>query len=249
MGNNWCSSDGGYNAGWHEEWGTFAQFAGGPRHETANQACCACGRGKAGAQSSLGVTAAVVQGRVTRNKCRCLKVWEEEGVQPKCEDYCCNPDADPDGEWCFVEDPSCEESDWGYCESVTAEYENEATEVTCLDKPTWKDSEGDDCETYEEQGWCDRTGDTGSGWHEEWGTFESFKSPELGVSAREACCACGGGSIPIKTVEGKTSKALMISVAVSLILALAFGGSAMYYRSNYNKILYAAPGQAHVRTS
>merc|ERR1712232_364804 len=153
MGNNWCSSDGGYNAGWHEEWGTFAEFAGGPRHETANQACCACGKGKAGAQSNLGVTAAVLNGRVTRNKCECLKKWEEEGVQPKCEDYCCNPDGDADGEWCFVVDSSCEDSDWGYCEPAefganTKDIDEAEETQTCFDHAGWRDREGDDCETY-----------------------------------------------------------------------------------------------------
>merc|ERR1712232_1320070 len=178
MGNNWCSSDGGYNAGWHEEWGTFAQFAGGPRHETANQACCACGRGKAGAQSSLGVTAAAVNGRVTRNKCRCLKTWEEEGVLPKCEDYCCNPDADPDGDWCFVENNMCEDSDWGYCEpaSTSGDSGKPAAESVCISNPSWQDVEGDDCMTYEAQLWCKKDGKAGVGWHEEWGTIKDFKS-------------------------------------------------------------------------
>jgi len=246
--NNWCNVDGGYNAGWHEEWGTFANFAGGPRHETANQACCACGRGKDGAQSTLGVTNAVVNGRETVNKCRCLKTWEEEGVSPKCEDYCCNPDADPDGAWCFVEDPSCEESDWGYCEAVsTGVHLGVVSETTCIDSPAWADVEGDDCTAYAAQKWCTKDGIAGVGWHEEWGSLKDFKSDTM--SALQACCVCGGGSTPIQEVEGELSKFLSISIITSLILACAMGGSAWYYRTNYNKILYARPGQEHVTSA
>lgn len=245
--NNWCNSDGGYQTGWHEEWGTFANFAGGPRHETANQACCACGRGKEGAQSSLGVTGSVVNGRVTRNKCRCLKSWEEEGVEPKCEDYCCNPDSDPDGEWCFVEDYMCEDSDWGYCEPASPGATSAASGSTCISSVGWQDVEGDDCSTYEEQLWCTKDGKSGVGWHEEWGTLKDFKSESM--SAFEACCACGGGSVPIKEVEGKTSKILLASIVTSLFLACVLGASAWYYRTNYNKILYARPGQEHVTSA
>merc|ERR1711920_568515 len=169
----------------------------------------------------------------TRNLCRCLHVWEEEGVDKKCEDYCCNPDGDPDGEWCFVEDYSCEESDWGYCMPANPGLDDEEDDSpTCIDKVGWKDSEGDDCDTYEEQLWCTKDGDEGVGWHEEWGTFTGFKS-ESTVPATKACCACGGGSVPIKEVESKTSKILMVSIGVSLFLAFVLGGTAWYYRTNY----------------
>jgi len=246
--NNWCNSQGGYNTGWHEEWGTFANFAGGARHESANQACCACGRGTAGGESTLGVTAATVVARVTRNLCRCLKTWEEEGVSKRCTDYCCNPDGDPDGEWCFVEDYSCEESDWGYCMPANPGLDDEDdASPTCVDQSGWKDSEGDDCDTYEEQLWCTKDGDVGVGWHEEWGNFFDFKSDT--APATVACCACGGGSAPVKEVQSKTSKILIVSIGVSGFLAFVLGGTAWYYRTNYNKILYAAPGQEHVRGS
>lgn len=32
-----------------------------------------------------------------------------------CENYCCNPDGDPGGNWCFVWDPNCQGQNWGYC--------------------------------------------------------------------------------------------------------------------------------------
>lgn len=32
-----------------------------------------------------------------------------------CENYCCNPDTDPNGLWCFVQDSACQGQTWGYC--------------------------------------------------------------------------------------------------------------------------------------
>merc|ERR1712050_522533 len=89
--------------------------------------------------------------------------------------------------------------------------------ATCIDKVGWVDSEGDDCDTYEEQLWCTKDGDTGVGWHEEWGTFNDFKNDKA-YHATQACCACGGGSVTIKEVASKTSKILVVSVGVSLFL-------------------------------
>lgn len=171
-------------------------------------------------------------------------------MQPKCEDYCCNPDADPDGEWCFVADYLCEDSDWGYCEPAATGSDGGKegpAEETCISSPSWADVEGDDCTTYQAQMWCTKDGKAGVGWHEEWGTLKDFKSETM--SAVEACCACGGGSTPIKEVPSKTSQFLIVSIVSSLVLACALGGSAWYYRTNYNKILYARPGQEHVHSS
>lgn len=188
----------------------------------------------------MGVTASDVSSRVTRNKCRCLKVWEEEGVQPKCENYCCNPDADPSGEWCFVEDFKCEDSDWGYCLPAISEQKDVTETTTCLDKPGWTDEEKDDCQVYSTNVWCTKSNEVGSGWHEEWGDIDEFKSD--GASALQACCACGGGSVPIKEVQGKTSKILIVSIGLSLLLACFLGVTSLYWRSNYNKIAYASVG-------
>lgn len=55
--------------------------------------------------------------RGTSAGCRCLSAWTHvsDRVWPRCEDYCCNPSADADGEWCYVESTECQGSDWGYC--------------------------------------------------------------------------------------------------------------------------------------
>lgn len=234
--NNWCNNDGGYNAGWNEEWGTFASFAGGPLQESAPQACCACGRGSETPLGSLGNTAASVAGRVTLNQCRCLKSWAEEGLDPPCETYCCNPDADPSGDWCFVEDPECEESDWGYCLEVSFGPGEVGAAGVCTDVPEWKDSDGDDCDTYKSMTWCE-DGGVGSGWHEEWGAFTTFGLE--GKSASDACCACGGGTFPVG-LDARSKKMFGASVIVSLILILTLGVTACYYRRSYHKIAYEA---------
>jgi len=49
----------------------------------------------------------------------------------------------------------------------------------CMDLDGWRDSEGDDCQTYEVNRWCAEYGE---------------KEDQRGVIADDACCACGGGS-------------------------------------------------------
>eukprot|EP00040_Diaphanoeca_grandis_P043459 m.268159 g.268159 ORF g.268159 m.268159 type:complete len:454 (-) comp76870_c0_seq1:397-1758(-) len=51
----------------------------------------------------------------------------------------------------------------------------------------WVDKYGDCCQDYAELGYCDE-----GGWDVSWGTIESYKS-QNGLSARDACCVCGGG--------------------------------------------------------
>lgn len=53
--------------------------------------------------------------RVTQKGCVCKKSWTLSGTNKPCTSYCCNPDSDPKGLWCFVESPTCEERSWGYC--------------------------------------------------------------------------------------------------------------------------------------
>jgi len=81
------------------------------------------------------------------------------------------------------------------------------------------------------------------------GVRSNFTADEM--SALEACCACGGGTTPVQEVEvpAKHSKILVASIVSSLVLACAMAASTVYYRRNYNKILYAQPGQEHVRTA
>jgi len=53
--------------------------------------------------------------RVTLSGCACRQTWRLNGFPQTCTDYCCNPDSDPNGEWCFVEDTDCQGTNWGYC--------------------------------------------------------------------------------------------------------------------------------------
>jgi len=55
--------------------------------------------------------------RHTVGACTCRQKWTAsvDGSPRACEDYCCNPDADPNGDWCFVVDQDCQGSNWGYC--------------------------------------------------------------------------------------------------------------------------------------
>jgi len=76
--------------------------------------------------------------RKTKKGCECKQTWQFEGQT--CSDYCCNPDNEP-GDWCFVEDESCQGSNWGHCkESVP--------QPACSDNKLWRDVAGDDCDWY-----------------------------------------------------------------------------------------------------
>jgi len=190
--NAYCTDVGGYGLGWNEEWGSFAAYA--TAMGSSAQACCACGGGQRGAAQQEGTTAVEDPNkvRVTWTGCTCKKGWQEEGVG-KCDSYCCNPDRDPDGPWCKVVDPKCEDADWGYCMSsglgTVARPMQDAAH--CADVFLWRDKDGDGCNTYVFSAWCSAIGESGSGWHEEWGTIQSFT--HAGHSALSACCGCGGG--------------------------------------------------------
>ena len=55
----------------------------------------------------------------------------------------------------------------------------------CMDTPGFKDSWGS-CANYEDNEWCTKSGDNGSGWDETWG--------ELDPAVVASCCACGKAS-------------------------------------------------------
>jgi hypothetical protein len=131
--------------------------------------------------------------RETWSGCECKKTWEKPDVG-SCNSYCCNPNQDKDGSWCLVEDTNCEEADWGYCRTSgigtrTSDANHDAQH--CADKPGWSDADGDTCDIYAISSWCTSSGEPSTGWHSEWGTFETFA--KNGVGADTACCACGGG--------------------------------------------------------
>eukprot|EP00929_Paragymnodinium_shiwhaense_P112790 TRINITY_DN81061_c0_g1_i1.p1 TRINITY_DN81061_c0_g1~~TRINITY_DN81061_c0_g1_i1.p1 ORF type:complete len:997 (-),score=199.83 TRINITY_DN81061_c0_g1_i1:83-3073(-) len=53
--------------------------------------------------------------RETTEGCECRQKWQMADNDERCDDFCCNPDGDPLGEWCFVVDLSCQGTNWGYC--------------------------------------------------------------------------------------------------------------------------------------
>merc|ERR1711920_965124 len=107
------------------------------------------------------------------------------------------------------------------------------------DKEGWKDSDGDDCDTYKGRTWCE-DGDVGLGWHEEWGSLDDFVE-EGTDSAKKACCACGGGLVPVVKVE-VASKQLVIGIVTTLVLVCVFAITTIYYRKSYNEIKYGKIG-------
>lgn len=48
--------------------------------------------------------------RLTTDGRQCLQSWALDGFDTRCETYCCNPDGDSGGDWCFVA-----AGVWGYC--------------------------------------------------------------------------------------------------------------------------------------
>mmetsp|Transcript_45504 Transcript_45504/g.105116 ORF Transcript_45504/g.105116 Transcript_45504/m.105116 type:complete len:592 (-) Transcript_45504:92-1867(-) len=52
----------------------------------------------------------------TARGCQCRQSWILTGFsEDPCENWCCNPDGDPGGFWCFVWDSDCQGQNWGYC--------------------------------------------------------------------------------------------------------------------------------------
>ena len=64
----------------------------------------------------------------------------------------------------------------------------------CSDHPkNWRSSEGDACCVYQWNSYCTPQGGEGPSWdHKAWGPISRYAN-KRGVSAIEACCACGGG--------------------------------------------------------
>ena len=52
--------------------------------------------------------------RYTEKQCRCAQMVFQRGGKDITA-TCANPDNDPDGDWCFVEDETCQGAPWGYC--------------------------------------------------------------------------------------------------------------------------------------
>jgi hypothetical protein len=72
----------------------------------------------------------------------------------------------------------------------------------CSDEPNWRDADGDTCAKYKESAWCNPDGSTTGSWKgiRKWwwllsGSFDIKDKATAGVSARHACCVCGGGRL------------------------------------------------------
>jgi Ca2+-binding EF-hand superfamily protein len=61
---------------------------------------------------------AKAKGLVTTDGCECAEKWVDAASGYTCDDYCCNPDQDVKGVWCFKVDPTCGDLglSWGTCE-------------------------------------------------------------------------------------------------------------------------------------
>eukprot|EP00928_Gymnodinium_smaydae_P052296 TRINITY_DN360_c0_g4_i1.p1 TRINITY_DN360_c0_g4~~TRINITY_DN360_c0_g4_i1.p1 ORF type:complete len:4318 (-),score=748.48 TRINITY_DN360_c0_g4_i1:161-13114(-) len=80
----------------------------------------------------------------------------------------------------------------------------EAASSTCLDYPAqWSDSDFKNCSEYEVLKYCNSDGSNGAGWDSAWGTLEDYAT--RGVSAKKACCACGGGRKATSCFSGQRS--------------------------------------------
>jgi hypothetical protein len=51
--------------------------------------------------------------RYSVNGCACRQRWQLQGYNTPCTNYCCSPDGDVNGDWCFTDSP-CSYT-WGYC--------------------------------------------------------------------------------------------------------------------------------------
>ena len=50
--------------------------------------------------------------------CSCRFGWAGSSQNFRWEEFCCNPDSDPGGNWCIVTDEECKGSQWGYSAST-----------------------------------------------------------------------------------------------------------------------------------
>lgn len=87
----------------------------GPHGSCANGSCV-CTDGYTGASCE---NAPEKHTRSTVDGDECQQVWKLTNYDEQCTDYCCNPDGDDGGEWCFIVDGETDGA-WGYCASETA---------------------------------------------------------------------------------------------------------------------------------
>lgn len=82
----WCNHTGGYDLGWHEEWGSFAGYA--VDGDAADEACCVCGGGTSGGAGPAAAAASmwtVTQGKCTIDRDGCAQSPNYPGLYPDLE--------------------------------------------------------------------------------------------------------------------------------------------------------------------
>jgi hypothetical protein len=82
--------------------------------------------------------------------------------------------------------------------------------AACTDEPNWVDKFNNPCETYSALNWCTRDGKTDTGWES---PISIAAMAVNGMSAWEACCACGTKRHP--AAEGRRTGLLAMNEDVS----------------------------------
>jgi hypothetical protein len=208
--NNYCTHEGGYGAGWQP---TFASFDIWSRNGvTALQACCACGGGVA---SFFPDYVPPVD-----DTCDDKPGWVSS-ANTTCND--------------FVAAGLCASGGYGPNWNISLpgrtwdDLANNETGFTandaccacgggvqqCKDSVGWSSPLGD-CEAFEVNAWCQADGDNyGPNWSADFGTFDSTQAMGLdGTQAREACCACGGGTAFMAAQQAAVAQAVNSAIAL-----------------------------------
>ena len=218
----YCDADGNPGAGWSRNWGLLNGYTS-DKGMTALDACCACGGGSIAVPTttmsplrtsivlpSTTLTASPV-GQPTRlslilgsnnNVCIDLPDWTSTHNN-RCRDYeerqYCTADGGHGPGWQPL---------WGVIDSYPSSNGMSALEACCAcgggrdptapicsDGPAdWISADGEDCAVYRYFNYCTTEGQAGSGWDSSWGDIRGYGNKH-GITAVDACCACGGGQV------------------------------------------------------
>mmetsp|Transcript_141393 Transcript_141393/g.368200 ORF Transcript_141393/g.368200 Transcript_141393/m.368200 type:complete len:657 (-) Transcript_141393:159-2129(-) len=113
---------------WTEDGVNITDFCGNPDHDEGGEWCVVedgpfgedCEGAYWGYCAAAFSSSEARDGRVTTRGCVCKKTWTSNGGN--ITDYCGNPDGDPEGEWCMLEEghhgEECQGTNWGACASA-----------------------------------------------------------------------------------------------------------------------------------
>jgi len=91
------------------------------------------------------------------------------------------------------------DSDGAHNEAQVITYRSkQSSKSGCSDSPSDWSAEGEVCASYDVLDYCTSDGKEGSGWMGKWGAISDWRDSN-GLSALDACCACGGGSFTVQT--------------------------------------------------